>query len=123
MASNQKKWQMIAGINGLIGVVMGAVAAHVVADAHAASLAQQASLYQLIHAGVLLWLSNQSTRGFLASRWLFLAGLILFCGTLYLKALTGWTNVTSIAPTGGVCLMVGWIVVAFSTHKIQDDQT
>jgi len=45
---------------------------------------------------------------------LFLAGIALFSGSLYLKAL-GLADVTlPLAPTGGVLLMAGWLALAWA---------
>ena len=45
--------------------------------------------------------------------WLLLAGLILFCGSLYLLALTGARWLGAIAPLGGIASIVAWLVVAW----------
>jgi uncharacterized membrane protein YgdD (TMEM256/DUF423 family) len=45
--------------------------------------------------------------------WLLLAGLILFCGSLYLLALTGARWLGAITPLGGVLSIVAWLVVAW----------
>jgi uncharacterized membrane protein YgdD (TMEM256/DUF423 family) len=45
--------------------------------------------------------------------WLLLAGLILFCGSLYLLAVTGARWLGAIAPIGGLASIVAWLVVAW----------
>ncbi len=112
MQRDQRKWGVVAGLSGFIAVVMGAVGAHVVADAHAAALVETASLYELIHAVVILWLSGATGKYLSTARWLFLIGTLLFCGTLYLKAMAGWDTVVRLAPFGGVSFMLGWLVIA-----------
>jgi uncharacterized membrane protein YgdD (TMEM256/DUF423 family) len=77
-----------------------------------ATLVETASLYELIHAAVLLWLCDAPGRYARAARWLFLIGTLLFCGTLYLKALMGWEAVVRLAPIGGVSFMLGWLLIA-----------
>jgi uncharacterized membrane protein YgdD (TMEM256/DUF423 family) len=106
------RWDIVAGLSGFMAVVMGAVGAHAVADAHLASLVETASLYELIHAGVLLWLCGARGKCAMAARWLLLIGTVLFCGTLYLKALMGWETVVRLAPLGGGCFMLGWLLIA-----------
>jgi uncharacterized membrane protein YgdD (TMEM256/DUF423 family) len=96
---------------------MGAVAAHAIADAHLAAIAEKASLYQLIHSVVLLWLAGRQGKGFALTRWAFLVGMFLFCGSLYLKALTGWSYATTLAPLGGINFMVGWLMIAVASCK------
>jgi uncharacterized membrane protein YgdD (TMEM256/DUF423 family) len=108
-------WGIAAGLSGFIAVVMGAVGAHAVADAHTAALVDTASLYELIHAGVLLWLSRIRGNYAMAARWMFLIGTVLFCGTLYLKALMGWDAVVRLAPFGGLSFMLGWLLIALQS--------
>ena len=45
--------------------------------------------------------------------WLLIAGLILFCGSLYLLALTGARWPGAITPIGGVASIAAWLVVAW----------
>jgi uncharacterized membrane protein YgdD (TMEM256/DUF423 family) len=112
MPRDQDRWRVVAGISGFVAVVMGAVGTHAVADTHLAALVETASLYELIHAGVLLWLSGVGGNYALAARWLLLIATLLFCGTLYLKALLGWDSAVRLAPFGGVCFMLGWLLIA-----------
>jgi uncharacterized membrane protein YgdD (TMEM256/DUF423 family) len=105
-------WQCAAGLSGAVGVIAGALGAHVVSDAALAKLADTASYYQLIHAAALLWLASRERRGLRAARWLFLAGTVLFCGTLYLKAFGVWPAAVALAPAGGVSFIAGWVAVA-----------
>ena len=117
MVKNEWGWRLVAGISGFLALVMGAIGAHALADARAASLVESASLYQLIHAGVLLWLSSRDGIWSAGARWLFLAGTVLFCGTIYLKNLAGWENVTSLTPIGGTSFMLGWLLIAFAACR------
>ena len=50
---------------------------------------------------------------------LFQAGILLFCGSLYLLALTGITAFGYITPLGGLCLVAGWIVLALAALKLE----
>lgn len=109
-------WFAIGGVNGLVAVIMGAVAAHFIADAHAAELADKASLYQLIHAVALTAIADRAGKCFAAARWLFLAGILFFCGALYFKALA-CLPVAGLAPIGGIALMAAWVSVALAACK------
>ena len=112
MQLDQRKWGVVAGLSGFTAVVMGAVGAHAVTDPHAAALVETASLYELIHAVALLWLSGARGKYLPAARWLFLLGTVLFCGTIYLKAMAGWDTAVRLAPFGGVGFMLGWLAIA-----------
>lgn len=111
-----RAWQAAAGLSGGVGVIAGAVGAHTVTDAALAKLVDTASLYQLVHAGVLLWLASRQGRGLRWARWLFLAGTILFCGTLYLKAFGLSAGAVAAAPIGGMSFILGWLVIALDTR-------
>jgi uncharacterized membrane protein YgdD (TMEM256/DUF423 family) len=49
--------------------------------------------------------------------WLFAAGVVLFCGSLYAMALGApdWTG--AITPFGGVCFILGWITLGLSMMR------
>lgn len=100
------------------GVVLGAVASHAAGRAphpEAARLLQTAVLYQLVHglgilvAGVLA--RGSASRLLAASGVLLLAGVILFCGSLYVLAFTG-LSLGIVAPAGGLAFIAGWIALA-----------
>jgi uncharacterized membrane protein YgdD (TMEM256/DUF423 family) len=42
----------------------------------------------------------------------FIGGTVLFCGTLYVYALTGAKWLGPITPLGGLCLLLGWLLLA-----------
>jgi uncharacterized membrane protein YgdD (TMEM256/DUF423 family) len=45
--------------------------------------------------------------------WLFLAGTLIFSGTLYLLVLTGTRWLGAITPIGGTALLLGWLALAW----------
>ncbi|HZD80725.1 MAG TPA: DUF423 domain-containing protein [Actinomycetota bacterium] len=45
---------------------------------------------------------------------LFIAGVILFSGSLYLLAITGVRRWGAVTPFGGLCLLGGWLLVAWA---------
>ena len=46
------------------------------------------------------------------SGWLFVAGIVLFSGSLYAMALTGARGLGAVTPVGGVAFLAGWAVLA-----------
>jgi len=115
-----RPWIFLAGLGGVLAVGMGAYAAHGLAgDAAAQALVERGSQYQLLHCLALLGVDRvaaDSRRGggiaHLAAL-LFVLGMALFCGSLYLKALTGAPlPVPMLTPAGGMTLMVAWLVLA-----------
>lgn len=122
-------WLALGGLNGLVAVAAGAYGAHgfegkeqVLKDAFTTGVQ-----YQMGHALALLavaWLTARPAQAQWktwvahAAGFAFLAGIVLFAGTLYAFGLTGAIPVRGMAPTGGVLLMAGWAtltVAAFTS--------
>ncbi len=112
-------WIVIAAILGLMAVALGAIAAHAIPDPKDVAAVEKAALYQLIHVLALLFANKQGGRFATISCWFFLLGILLFCGSIELKYLLGIQNATAVAPSGGICLMVGWVFLGVSSlhHK------
>ena len=109
MAAAADGWLAAAAVNGLIAVGAGAYAAHGLEAAHGAEAAEwvrTASTYQMWHALALLglWAAGWHSRG----RWLFLAGIVLFSGSLYGLALGGPRGLVYVTPFGGLSFLLGW---------------
>ena len=107
-------WGVTAALLGLTAVALGAISAHAVAEAQAAQALERASLYQLIHALALLYATGLPGKAALLARSLLLAGIVLFCGSIELKYLFSLPQATTVAPTGGVALMLGWLMLGVS---------
>lgn len=114
-------WLFLAGISGCSAVALGAFAAHGITDAYAAGLMDKASRYQILHALALLavaWLSQQRPSWLvLAAGGLFTLGSLLFCGSLYVIALTGVKAAGAAAPFGGTSFMLGWLALSASAIR------
>lgn len=46
--------------------------------------------------------------------WLFIAGTLLFSGSLYLLSLSGNTSWGAITPIGGLLWVVGWLFACYA---------
>jgi len=77
--------------------------------------------YQMYHALALLavgWAAQQYPQdSFHIAGWLFVAGILLFSGSLYVLALSGVRWLGAITPLGGVCFLAGWAVFAWQVWK------
>src|SRR5260221_8667701 len=97
-------WLAVAGVNGAIAVVGGAIGAHAAAT-DGRSLVSTGALYQLIHAAALLAVAMMMrTRGGRIvdwAGWAFLAGCLFFSGGLYTPA-AGWHGAGAVAAAGGL---------------------
>ena len=104
-----------AAILGLLGVALGAFGAHALKPTLAAfgtaDTWQTGIFYQLVHAVALLALAamDRASR-VLAILWI--GGIVIFSGTLYVLSVTGVLWLGAITPVGGVMLLAGWLLLA-----------
>ncbi|RMD96402.1 MAG: DUF423 domain-containing protein, partial [Deltaproteobacteria bacterium] len=49
--------------------------------------------------------------------WCFVAGMLLFSGSLYALVLSGIRGLGAITPLGGLCFIVGWFLLAWSAWQ------
>ncbi|WP_218081003.1 DUF423 domain-containing protein [Anthocerotibacter panamensis] len=102
----------------LMAVAAGAFGAHLLANQLSSTsleIFQTAARYQMYHALVLLgvaWLCGQRMGRWIdAAGWCFVAGTILFSGSLYALSLGGVKVLGVITPLGGVGFMAGWALL------------
>jgi uncharacterized membrane protein YgdD (TMEM256/DUF423 family) len=73
--------------------------------------------YHLIHALALLavaWAGTRwESRAILAAGWFFVAGIVIFSGSLYALALSGIRVFGAITPFGGAAFIAGWLLLAW----------
>ena len=113
-------WLIVAGLDGALLVVLGAAGAHgIETGGDAEDLFQTATQYHAWHALALAVIGFgggrvEAAAGRLvhAAGALFLAGTILFCGVLYIRAFGGGGLFPMAAPIGGTLLILGWLAVA-----------
>ena len=98
-----------------IAVAAGAFGAHALrARLSPADLAtfETGARYQMYHALALLavaWAAQQWPGALpRAAGWLFVAGIVVFSGSLYTLVLTGQRWLGAVTPLGGVAFIVGW---------------
>ncbi|MEE9203793.1 MAG: DUF423 domain-containing protein [Nitrospirales bacterium] len=115
---------MLGSIFAGLAVAAGAFGAHslkTVLSADMLAVFDTAVRYQMYHAlalCVVTWASHQSSHRFiLVAGWLFVLGILLFSGSLYLLALTGVRWLGALTPLGGVVLMAGWASLAWGAWK------
>ncbi len=96
---------------GFLGVALGAFGAHGLKDILAANgtaaIWQTAVLYHLLHAVGSLWASERRP----AVMWVWMAGVAVFSGSLYILALTNIRWLGAITPIGGLLLLAGWAML------------
>jgi uncharacterized membrane protein YgdD (TMEM256/DUF423 family) len=101
----------IAAATGFLAVALGAFGAHGLKDILAqngmAAIWEKAVFYHFIHAMMLFLLAGRKPFAAVAW-WCFLAGILIFSGSLYLLAVTNAHWLGAITPFGGVSFLAGW---------------
>lgn len=110
----------IGTATALAAVVLGAFGSHALADRlgeHGRNLWRTAERYQFVHALALILLGVTASVDHApeAILWLFVSGLVLFCGSLYALGLGASRRFGFAAPLGGLALLAGWALWLWST--------
>lgn len=120
MASNNLTAIRIASTAGLLAVALGAFGAHglknLLAQNDTTAIWEKAVFYHFIHA-VMLFILAERKRLPVVAYWCFLAGIVLFSGSLYLLAMTNLRWLGAITPVGGVCFLAGWLALLVSPKR------
>lgn len=99
-----------------IAVVLGAFAAHGLKghlDAAALQTFETGVRYQMYHALALVFCATLAERWRTATAgWCFVAGILLFSGSLYGIALWKLSWLGPVTPLGGVAFLIGWLLLA-----------
>ncbi|MGI3900231.1 MAG: DUF423 domain-containing protein [Janthinobacterium lividum] len=109
-----------SGLLGAVGVIVGAAGTH----RGGGELTRISSEFLLIHAAVILAGSAMAlvlgrTSGlWVAALGLLTVGAILFSGELALAGFLDWRPFPLAAPTGGLCLIAGWMLMAVAALLI-----
>jgi uncharacterized membrane protein YgdD (TMEM256/DUF423 family) len=119
LSARRDPWVSAAALNGLLAVAAGAFAAHALrhgADPQAGAWMETGATYQMWHALALIGITAvreqaASRRWLEVAAWLFLAGIVLFSGSLYVLALTQARAAAWITPFGGTCFLLGWLAL------------
>jgi uncharacterized membrane protein YgdD (TMEM256/DUF423 family) len=114
----------IGAVSAFLAVAAGAFGAHALRDLVSPdrlAVWETGARYQMYHAlglMVVAYVVAQKDAGppRLAG-WLFVAGTVLFSGSLYLLTLTGITLLGAITPLGGVAFLAGWLALAWSVWR------
>ncbi|MEZ7942926.1 MAG: DUF423 domain-containing protein [Halioglobus sp.] len=116
----------LASLSGMLAVVFGAFGAHALKgklDDQALKVFETAVQYHFYHTFALLVvgviaLNQPQTVLLKSSGWLFVIGILVFSGSLYLLSLTGVRWLGAITPLGGLALIAGWACLAATGWKL-----
>jgi len=112
---------LFGSVSGFIGVALGAFAAHGLKGRlgpDMLAILEVGVRYQMYHALALLAVAWAATRWpgniVTAAGWLFVAGTVIFSGSLYLLSITGMRWLGAITPLGGIAFLAGWLCLAWA---------
>ena len=111
----------LGSVSAGLAVALGAFAAHGLRSRispEALQTFETGARYHMYHAVALLAVAWAATRwpgaAVTAAGWLFVAGTLLFSGSLYLLAVTGIRVLGAITPFGGLAFILGWLALAWA---------
>ena len=112
---------LAGALSAAVAVVLGAFGAHALRarlTPEALAVFEVGVRYQMYHAVALLAVALGATRwpgeGMTLAGWLFVAGTVIFSGSLYLLVYTGQKWLGAVTPVGGAAFIVGWLVLAWT---------
>jgi uncharacterized membrane protein YgdD (TMEM256/DUF423 family) len=112
---------LLGSLLGFLGVAAGAFGAHGLRSRLSPDMLavfETAVRYQMYHVFALLLVAAAmgrlgDARLLSLAGWFFVAGIVLFSGSLYALALTGMATLGAITPVGGLAFLIGWACLAF----------
>lgn len=121
MRATARRFCQLAALLLALATLIGAVGAHALKarlSADRYDVLQTALHYQFFHAlgllGLGLLLDRLPLRTLQAAGWLLFAGVLLFCGSLYLLLAGAPPLVGVLTPVGGLALIAAWCLVALA---------
>ena len=116
---------MLAGILGALAVALGAFGAHALESRLTADLLatyETGVRYHFYHVFALIAVAFAisrwpNVRMPVIAGWLFLTGILIFSGSLYLLVFTGQSWLGAVTPIGGVAFISGWLLLAWTPYR------
>lgn len=122
--SSAQRFLLIGAILAGSGVAAGAFGAHAlkeILDAPMLQVFETATRYVMYHAFglcIVSWAIDRYPEQRLEkSGWLFLLGILLFSGSLYVVSLAGIRWMGAVTPIGGLAFMIGWILLGWGVWR------
>jgi uncharacterized membrane protein YgdD (TMEM256/DUF423 family) len=113
-------------LSGFLSVALGAFGAHALKDRLAPEMLavfETGVRYQFFHTFALFvvgWaIQKYPAENFSPAGWCFVAGILLFSGSLYTLALTGMRWLGAVTPFGGLAFLAGWLWLAWQFWKVR----
>ena len=120
-----KIFMLMGAVFGGLGVAAGAFGAHALRsqlEPRMLEIFETAARYQMYHALALFataWIHQQSQApAAQLAGWAFVAGILLFSGSLYAMAFTGVRGLGAVTPIGGASFLIGWLALAVAAARL-----
>lgn len=115
---------IVGSLSLFLSVALGAFGAHALRDQlsdRMREVFETAVRYQLIHSVTILIVAVLAGRGvfFQYAGWLYIAGIIVFSGSLYLLAITNIRVLGMITPLGGLAFLAGHLLLLIAFWRLQ----
>lgn len=126
MSASQHYLIFSLALLGFIGVAVGAFGAHILKQRLSPDMLAifevgvRYQMYHVLAMGLAVWISTLSpamNQWGISAGYLFLIGIIIFSGSLYLLALTGVKTWGAITPIGGLLFLLGWLALIIAAYK------
>ena len=118
---SRRNWMTLGAVGGFVAVAVGAFAAHGVADPRAQELLRTGAMYGFMHTMATFACATFMQVGARRARFapgFFLAGVLLFSGSLYALAFGAPRWIGIVTPFGGLCFLGGWAVLAWAARGV-----
>ena len=120
----ERTFLFLGAVSGLVGVAAGAFGAHGLKarlGPEMLAIFETGARYQMCHALALVaaaWAAGRFPGAAATwAGWLFVAGTVIFSGSLYALALTGVRVLGAVTPIGGVAFLAGWAALAVAALR------
>lgn len=114
----------LSAISAFLAVALGAFGAHALKARLSSEMLEVFEVgvrYHFYHAlglFVVAWATTRWPAGaVIAAGWLFLAGTVIFSGSLYLLSFTGQRWLGAVTPIGGAAFLAGWLCLAWGVWQ------
>ncbi|EKO15439.1 DUF423 domain-containing protein [Leptospira kirschneri] len=128
MTIKQKTILILSSLFGFLGVALGAFGAHglkSILSPEMLAIYETGNRYHLIHSipPLILALTGHLNNNVFVwiSSILFLAGILIFSGSLYVLSVTGIKILGAITPIGGISFLIAWAFLGFSVIRLKSD--
>lgn len=119
-----KLFIFIGALMGFLGVAAGAFGGHALKQRLSADMLaifEVGVRYQMYHVFAIIAVGLIATHYqhalISAAGWSFIAGTIIFSGSLYILSLSGVRAWGAVTPIGGLLLLIGWLLLAIGVTK------